>query len=167
MIFAIARKLRLPAGLLVVFGVLGSGHAETATFDVTATVVDSCTLSAGNTLAFGNYDPNAAEVDGSTTISASCTSGTTADIAIDGGGAADTANRQMSGNTDGTNKLGYQLYSDSGRTTVWGEGVDAVTYTGIGVLTSEDLTVYGRIAAAQDVPVDTYSDTVTVTLTIN
>ncbi|MHA7833665.1 MAG: Csu type fimbrial protein [Algiphilus sp.] len=168
------RITQLPAGaaFCVLLGGLGwtaSATAQTTdTFAVTATVVDSCTLTAGNTLAFGNYDPNSGTaLDGETTVSVSCTNGTTADVALDLGANANVSTRRMVDGTTGTSFLQYELYSDSGRTTVWGTGGDAVTYTGQGVLSASDLTVYGRVPIAQDVSVDSYSDTITVTLTIN
>lgn len=168
------RNTQLPLGAtwLFLIGWLGWGmtaHAQTTdTFDVTATVIDSCTLTAGNTLAFGNYDPNSGtDLDGQTTINASCTNGTTADLELDLGNNADGSTRRMADVTDGTNFLQYELYTEAGRTDVWGTGADAVTYTGQGVLSDQDLTVYGRVPSAQDVQVDSYSDTVTVTLTIN
>lgn len=160
----------------VAFWLLAGGLGWTAsvsaqttdTFAVTATVIDSCTLTAGNTLAFGNYDPNSGTaLDGQTTVSVSCTNGTTADVALDLGANANVSTRRMVDATAGTSFLQYELYSDSGRTTVWGTGVDAVTYTGQGVLSASNLTVYGRVPISQDVPVDSYSDTITVTLTIN
>lgn len=165
-------QLPLRAALLCLAGSLGwsaTAPAQTTdTFDVTATVIDSCTLTAGNTLAFGNYDPNSGtDLDGQTTISVSCTNGTTADLALDVGSNADVSTRRMADVTNGTSFLEYELYSDTGRTTVWGTGVDAVTYTGQGVLSAENQTVYGRVPSGQDVTVESYSDTVTVTLTIN
>lgn len=157
------------AVLALVFAVSAPATAQlTDSFDVTATVIDSCTLAAGNTLAFGDYDPNAADKDGTTTVSVSCTTGTDAAVGIDGGGAGDTAARVMALSTDPTETLAYQLYSDSGRSTVWGNttGTDTVSFSGAGVLSTEDLDVYGRIPQGQDVEVGDYSDTVTVSLTI-
>lgn len=168
------RNTQLPFGaawlfLIAWLGWSATAHAQTTdTFDVTATVIASCTLTAGNTLAFGNYDPNSGtNLDGQTTVNVSCTNGTTADLALDVGSNADVSTRRMADITNGTSFLQYELYSDSGRTTVWGSGANAVTYTGQGVLSAENLTVYGRVPSGQDVQVDSYSDTVTVTLTIN
>jgi len=165
-------QLPMRAALMCLVGSLGwsaAAHAQTTdTFDVTATVIDSCTLTAGNTLAFGNYDPNSGtNLDGQTTINVSCTNGTTADLELDLGGNADGTTRRMADVTNGTSFLEYELYSDSGRTTVWGTGGDAITYTGQGVLSAENDTVYGRVPSGQDVTVESYSDTITVTLTIN
>ena len=73
------------------------------------------------------------------------------------------ARRAMSAGAHGMN---YQLYSDAARTTVWGTtGGDLVNATGTGV--QVDHTVYGRVAASQNVAVGSYTDTVNVTVTYN
>jgi len=67
--------------------------------------------------------------------------------------------------TDGSNTLEYNLYTDAGRTTVWGDGTaSSVTAAGTGSGAQQSLTVYGRIPASQSVPAGSYSDTVTATI---
>jgi spore coat protein U-like protein len=69
---------------------------------------------------------------------------------------------------NGGNTLNYNLYRDSARSQVWGDGSGStftVTGTGSGLLTASTLTVYGDIAAAQDKPPGTYTSTITVTVT--
>ena len=64
----------------------------------------------------------------------------------------------------GTDYLSYQLYSDNGYSTVWGNTAGtSVAHTGTGTQTA--LTVYGSIAAGQSVPAGSYSDTVVATVT--
>ena len=67
--------------------------------------------------------------------------------------------------TSGAAIVNYSLYSDSGRTTVWGNtvGTDTVAATGSGA--SQSYTVYGRVTAQTTPAPGTYSDTVTVTVT--
>ncbi len=149
---------------MLVTPVIGGAATTSDTLTVTATVVDSCSLST-STLAFGTYDPaSGTDTDATTTIDASCTTGTTFDIALDGGSSANISARTMS---DGTNSLGYQIYTDTLRTTIWGDGTTGSTAagTGLGPLTPVTLTAYGRITAGQNVPAGAYSDTVNVTLT--
>ena len=71
--------------------------------------------------------------------------------------------------TTGTDLLNYYLYSDSGRTTVWGDGTSGTstqTVLILGVLFfTRDLPVYGRITPNQNVSVGVYTDTLTVTIT--
>jgi spore coat protein U-like protein len=64
----------------------------------------------------------------------------------------------------GSDYLRYDLYSDNARATIWGgTGAGYSGYTGTG--TSGTVTVYGRVAASQNAPVGSYSDSVTVTIT--
>ena len=146
------------------------GATDTADLTVTATVAANCTISSSG-LAFGAYDPvstNAASpLDGSGAVSVTCTSGSVGDITLGQGANADTGStdaaplRRMS---DGTDHLAYFLYSDSGRTTVWGNTAETdVAHTGTG--TSTDITVYGQVTAGQNVPAASYTDTVVATVT--
>ena len=62
--------------------------------------------------------------------------------------------------------LSYSLYSDSGRTTNWGNVTGSwMSGTGTGTGTAQNLTVYGRIPASQSALIGSYADTVTVTIT--
>lgn len=151
----------------------GTAVAGTATSNlaVSATVAANCTIDASAGLAFGTYDPivtNASTaLTGSGTISTTCTNGASATITLGQGANADTSStdtaplRRM---TDGTDFLSYQLYTDSGDSTVWGNTSAtgaAVTGTGAAIST----TVYGSVAAGQNVPAGSYTDTVVATVT--
>jgi spore coat protein U-like protein len=65
----------------------------------------------------------------------------------------------------GTGRLGYDLYTNAGRSTVWG----CTTTNDVDVTSTSSaanvMTVYGRIPAGQDVATGSYSDTVVVTVT--
>ncbi len=138
-----------------------SGATTTSTFQVTATVASSCTVTA-TSLAFGNY--TLAQLDNSSTITATCTNGTTYTIGLDAGNfsGATTTTRRMTGPSAAG--LSYSLFSDSGRTTNWGNATGSwVSGTGTGA--AQVLTVYGRIPANQTALIGSYTDTVTVTLT--
>jgi len=138
-----------------------SGGTATSTFQVTATVASSCSVSA-TTLAFPNYV--LAQLDGSSTITATCTNGTTYTIGLDAGtfAGATTSTRKMTGPS--ASGLSYALYSDSGRTTNWGNATGSwVSGTGTGA--AQVLSVYGRIPASQTAQIGSYSDTITVTIT--
>jgi spore coat protein U-like protein len=141
-------------------------QAATATTSilVSATILQSCAITA-LPLAFGLYDPTSSTPhDGSTTVSVICTTGTPFNIGLNAGGGsgATVASRKM---TFGANLLNYTLYQDSNRTSLWGQtiGSDTVAGTATGLLTN--FTVYGRIPAQQAAPTGIYTDTVTVTLT--
>src|SRR3546814_19864575 len=100
--------------------------ATTDTLDVSATVTSNCNVSAG-TVAFGDVDvTTGAAVDGTGTISVTCTSGTAWSAAADAGAGtgASLATRQMA---HGASLLHYALYTDSDRTDSWGAGAAANT----------------------------------------
>ena len=65
----------------------------------------------------------------------------------------------------GANRLNYSLFSNTARTTNWGDtvGTDTVPATGTGA--AQTFSVFGRIPGSQPQPPGTYSDTITVTLT--
>ena len=68
--------------------------------------------------------------------------------------------------------LNYNLYSNSTRTTVWGDGTGS-TQTVLGSnqvkpatpTFTDNFTVYGSVPALQDAAVGAYSDNITITLT--
>lgn len=136
----------------------------TTTMAVTATVQPSCTVSA-TALAFGTYNPlSASPLDGTSTITVNCTTGTTYTVGLNAGtaGGATVTTRQMVLNA---NTLNYTLYRDSGRTNNWGNTPGTDTPASATATTSAAaLTVYGRIPALQNVPAGAYADTVTVTV---
>ena len=71
---------------------------------------------------------------------------------------ATTTTRRMTGPSAAG--LNYSLFSDSGRTTNWGNATGSwVSGTGA----AQVLTVYGRIPANQTALIGSYTDTVTVT----
>jgi spore coat protein U-like protein len=140
----------------------GSFTTATGTFSVTATVVPGCSISA-SALAFGTYTGSAA-LNGTTTVSVNCPSGTPYNVGLDQGQAsgATVTTRQM---MNGTNPLNYALYSNSGRTTNWGKTVGTDTVAGTGSGSTQSLTVYGQIPAGQKPVPGSYTDTITASVT--
>lgn len=133
----------------------------TDTFDVTATVAASCTVSAAN-LAFGTYDRTLGTT-GTTTITSNCTLATSYTLALDFGGAADVNSRVMDGPNSET--LSYQLTQDVAGLVPWGTVADGDEVSLVGTGLDVPTIVYGQIASGQNVEAGSYSDTVTVTLT--
>jgi spore coat protein U-like protein len=116
-------------------------------------------------VSFGSYDVFAgAPTDTTGTVSFTCTGNADVTITLSKGGSSTFNPRTLSGGTD---TLNYNLYKDGARTTIWGDGTGSTaTYTQAGVPnnTAQNLTIYARIPAAQDVSAGTYTDSVTVTL---
>lgn len=147
---------------LALFGCLANlpaAHAATATttFTVTASVAATCSTSATN-MAFGAYSGTV--IDQTSTITVTCTNTTGYTVALDNGDNYSAPNRRM--NNAGS-YLNYELYSDAGRTTRWGDNPDWVSGAGTG--SAQNLTVYGRLPAGQALFIGSYTDTIEVTVT--
>lgn len=153
-------------GAIVLPASAGSGSS---TFQVNATVVSACTVT-GSLLNFGSsIDPLSAAVplDASSQLTVQCTNTTPYSVALsaglNAGGAANFASRTMK---NGTYSMAYQLYTDSARSTVWGDGTASSSpVTGTGSGSSQTLTIHGRIPSLSGAVPGTYTDTVTVTIT--
>ena len=168
MSFRASRSLILAAPVLAM-GFFGASEIraaiQTDTFDVTATIIASCSITA-NDLSFGNYDPlSATALDQTSTISVTCSNGADYDIQLSGGISADVNARTMDDDATGTNLLNYSLFRDSGRTDNWGVSNGIDTYQGTGTGSAQTITVYGRIPAGQTTPpIGAYTDTITATI---
>jgi spore coat protein U-like protein len=96
--------------------------AVTSTFQVTATVIKSCTIST-SPISFGNYDPTSTTaVSAQGSVSATCTKGTPVTVALDQGlnkTSASTAAAPARQMVNGTSLLPYDIYTTSGSTTEW------------------------------------------------
>lgn len=151
------------AGIALVASGSAFAATTTTTFQVTATVASSCSVSA-SALNFGSYDPLAVLPDDATsTVNVTCNLLTPYTLKLNGGSVANSISaREM--NDGGSNDLGYQLYSDALRSTLWGDGTTGSTVTGVGTGLQVGHTVYGRIANGQNVPNGSYADTITVSL---
>ena len=168
-----ARMLTLTAAAGLALGVSSGTQAGTATsnLSVTATVSANCSITTAP-VAFGAYDPVTANattpLTSTGTVTVTCTSGASGTITLGqgsnpGGGSTDAAPARRLKDA-GTDVLSYALYQDTGRTTVWGNTAGTgVASTGTGSAAS--LTVYGSVAAGQNVPAGSYSDTVVATVT--
>ena len=160
------------AGGALVLGPVVSAVSTTDTMSNSATVTATCLTPTTATLAFPNYNPllNTA-VDATTSISVKCTSTTPiTSVALNKGtGTGTVAARTMELTTDATKTINYALYTNSARTTLWGDatsGTSTLGGTGAGLNTDVTFTVYGRIPAGQTTAKPgTYSDTITVTVT--
>ncbi|MET0209865.1 MAG: spore coat U domain-containing protein [Burkholderiaceae bacterium] len=91
-------------------------------------------------------------------------------VAFSAGTSGSMAARQMA---SGTKRLAYNLYTTTGRTTVWGDGSGSTATVGggflldlLGLAPPQELTIFGRIPGSQTgVAPGSYADTLVVTLT--
>jgi spore coat protein U-like protein len=145
------KKLFAIAAIAALAVMTGTAMAsDTADLDVTATVIEACTMT-GGTLAFGNLDPtNAVEkTANSTGVKVTCTNGTSYTLTGDNGDNADGAQKQL---TNGTSDIPYSV-------TIPGSG----TGTGSAVT----VTIGGTIAANSYTAATEGSYTDTIELTVN
>lgn len=133
--------------------------------------LSDCTVSALST-SFGAYDTfSAVPLDAAGQVTVTCQFligvlvGYTVQLGTGSSGSYST--RSLSGSGY---QLDYNLYVDSARSTVWGDGSGGTTTVNDGYLITlllpyeRNYTVYGRIPAAQNVPPGSYSDTIVVTV---
>ena len=134
----------------------------TASFTAQITIIDDCDIVSAGNMNFGTAGVLAAAVDATSTLSVQCTASTAYNIGLDAGVTGTIATRQME---NGGAVVNYMMYSDSGRTSNWGEtiGTDTVSATGNGL--AQTHTIYGRVPAQSTPAANTYTDTVTVTVT--
>jgi spore coat protein U-like protein len=123
---------------------------------------NTCTFTTGPTpLQFAPYNPAAATPNDSTaTFVFECNRANIRPTVQLSAGAGTFAQRQM---TMGGEALLYNLYSNAGRTTIWGDGTppsSALTNT----RRRTTYTIYGRIPVAQWTSPGDFTDTITITL---
>jgi len=131
-----------------------------------ATAEAACTISI-TPVAFGSYNVFAGSADDATgQITYRCTvlQPPQVRIQLDRGGAPSFNPRQM---RQGSETLNYNLYLDSTRSTIWGDGTGGTsTYTRTLPPLNQNINVnvFGRIPAGQDVSAGPYNATVTATI---
>jgi spore coat protein U-like protein len=137
-----------------------------------AQAVANCSVSA-TVLAFGGYNPfSATPLDSAGDITVSCSLGgllsllVSYEVKLATGGSGGFSPRRMS---NGANTLNYNLYTNSGRSTVWGNGSGSTATISDGYLlglgtTVRHYAVYGRVPALQNTRSGGYLDSITVTV---
>lgn len=162
----LAPAFGLATGLLAALP--AAAGSASGSFQVNATVVSACSVT-GSLLNFGtSLDPvaSAVPVDATSTLTVQCTNTTpyavSLNAGLNAGGASVFGSRSMK---SGAHLLGYQLYLDSGRATVWGDGTaSSSTVSGTGTGSNQSITVYGRLPTLSGAVPGAYSDTVTITI---
>jgi spore coat protein U-like protein len=137
----------------------------------------SCTISTA-TLGFGSYNPisNAAvTAAGNVVVSCQLLSGIVYflepyTVSLSKGQSGSFAPRSMP--APSSSLLNYNLYSNAGMTTVWGDGSGGtqyvsslITVTTAGVNVNQSATIYGLVPAAQNARLGMSSDAITATVT--
>jgi spore coat protein U-like protein len=168
------------AALLVsASGAAAAATSATTSIAVSASVSQACSISTVSGVAFGNYDPIAANataaLNATGSITVTCSKGAKGlTIGIDMGAQPAGQQRQMKG-ASGSSLLQYNIFQPPSaipNTACTFPGTTAWTNTTGGMLTLETApskvartySVCGSIPGGQDVTVEGYTDTVTATL---
>ena len=132
----------------------------------------SCSITA-DPLDFGNYNPlSGSTVDATGNVTVECGALVLGaffsyEITLGPGASGNAAGRTMS---NGSGTMSYNLYTDSSRSIVWGDGSGGTgTVTNSYTLSilfprSDDFPVYGRLPSGQNAEVGSYSDTIVATV---
>jgi spore coat protein U-like protein len=130
----------------------------------------ACNVSATG-VAFGSYDVFVPPpLDSTGTVTVTCDQAPPADIVVAIGPSGTSGAfipRQMR-SASSPDRLNYNLFTDAGRSTVWGDGAAGTSTVFLKNVKKNRpvvTTIYGRIPAGQNVSVGTYSDSLTVTIT--
>lgn len=138
----------------------------TGTLAVSASVTATCQSLVAGSLVHGSYDPAATtDNDAQSSVTVQCTNTTPLELSASRG-TGSLLQRQMASSE---NRLNYNLYTNSTRTTIWGDGTAGtatIAAIGVGVLSNVAVTFFSRIPKGQaNVVPGAYSDSITVTVT--
>lgn len=168
-----SRFAPIAAATLLAFGAVSAQAATTTgTLTVQAQVAKNC-LVTSPTLNFGTYNPGSGAISQSATISVRCTKNTGFTVALNGGQSGNINARKMKSTSTPAETLDYQLFTNAGLTTVFGDGTTGSTASGtglgMGLINALNITVYGQLldnANNQGAAVLTdYTDGVQITVT--
>lgn len=155
----------LLAAALAATGAAPALAADTTSFNVTITILDTCDVdaAAATDVAFGSVESTQTNIDNAGSLSVQCTPLTPYTIALDNGeNGTDVATRAMA---NGAIQVPYQLYQDAARGPgdVWGNTAGTDVYSGTGDGAIQVIPVYGRVPDA-NFPAGAYSDVVMATI---
>jgi len=149
----------------IVVGGQASATTVTTSFNAKITIVAACTMTTPADLDFGSTGLITANIDQTTTMNVTCTNTTPYNIGLDKGTNGASVSARLMKHTTLAATVPYSLYSNSGRTTNWGNTIGTDTLAGTGTGSAQTITVYGRVAPQSAPTPGSYTDAVTVTLT--
>jgi spore coat protein U-like protein len=142
--------------LLALFSLFLVGEARAA-----------CNFTSVTGVNFGSYDTLSSNNDDSTgSITVFCDARTWVTTTIGASPNSGSFNPRQMKLTTGADLLNYNLYRDTSRTQIWGDGTQGTSYDfrRIPRNTARTLTIYGRIPSGMSVSVGNYSETLVVTI---
>lgn len=160
------------AMLVVSLGVIPAhaAHAAspaTATFQVLLTIQKTCSVTAGSgsNINLGTVAATAVNTSGTNSLSVNCSKSTPYFIGMLPSNANTAGAGAMAGTAVPANTVPYQLYSNAGLTTAWGNTATSTSVgngvAGTGTGAAQTIPVWANVPSANYAP-DSYVDTVTV-----
>jgi len=157
----------LGMGLLVWSAWALASGSVTGNFQAQITIQDTCAITTTPTnLNFGTQGVLVSNVDTSSTVKVTCTTGASYNIGLDAGSYESVSNdvntRRMS---DGASHyVSYNIYTDAPGGSVWTNTVGAGTLSSSGTGVEQSFTVHGRVQPQTTPVAAAYADTVVVTV---
>jgi spore coat protein U-like protein len=158
-------------GALALVGGAAEAATTTAQFGVQLQINAECVINSTATLNFGTAGvlggaAGATNTDQSASLAVQCTNTTPYDIGLDAGQTTGgTVSQRLLFNSGTNATIKYNLFTDSGRSTIWGNTVSTDTVHATGNGASQSYTIYGRVPPQTTPAPATYTDTITVTVT--
>lgn len=149
----------LLGGLVAIHVGMAAGHAPTP-----PPGSQSCSISVLSVVNFGivNVLAGAPNTAGVGTLAVHCSAGTPAyTVALSAGQSGQFSSRTLRA---GAEMLHYNLYIDSSRRVIWGDGSGGSSVVKVSTGGLSTLNVFGSVPAGQDVPAGSYADDITATL---
>lgn len=144
-----------------------SNGTSTANFNVTLTLQANCGITA-NPLNFGTSGVLSTAINQQSTVAITCTNTTPYNVGLDAGTVTGStvASRLLAGTATGNTgtTVNFELYQDTGRTTIWGNTQGTNTVAGTGTGAAQTIPVYGQVPTQSTPKPDTYQTTVTATV---
>jgi spore coat protein U-like protein len=140
--------------------------AGTFGFTASDTVINNCTIAAtGLTFQTGASGLLNQDLTTQGSLTVQCTNNDAYKITLSPGASTVQTARTMVGTAGGAT-VNYQLYTDSARSLIWGDGTGGtVASTGTGTGNSQTIIIYGKVPAQSPTPrPTTYTDTITATI---
>lgn len=164
----VARMTLAVLTALAICSPLAFGAAKQQNMPVRSQVAVNCSFQTSPSLSFLGYDPSGINstvpLDQTTLLQINCTRGATTTIGIDNGTHAGQASIGTRALARGNRRLGYDIYQDSGRNTLWtNAGAGLYNYVSPSSLPTT-ISIYGRIFASQNAPTGIYTDTLVITI---
>lgn len=154
------------------FAVNASANVVTGNFTVSLVVNKTCAVNttAASNITLGPVNAGVATTTQSGTFSVNCSNKTPFFVGLAPSNANTAGLGVLAGTGGNTATIAYQLYQNSGGTTIWGNTATASsagngesgTGGGMAAAKAVSFTAYANATGSTDVQPDTYSDTVTI-----